>query len=98
MVVFAADVIEVLLSKRKPDPVLVVHPDLVEPGLCTLQRLELVPGFGIWTVLIIGSIASQERSMTLEIYAHVLPDMQENAAATLSTLLHPPHTPSEQRA
>lgn len=29
-------------------------------------------------------------SMTLEIYAHVLPDMQEDAAATLGWLLHGP--------
>ena len=28
-------------------------------------------------------------SMTMEIYAHVLPDMQEDAAATLGALLHP---------
>jgi hypothetical protein len=40
--VFAADVIAVLLSKRKPDPELVVHPDLVEPGLGVLHRLELI--------------------------------------------------------
>jgi len=26
--------------------------------------------------------------MTLELYAHVLPDMQTEAAATLGTLLH----------
>jgi len=36
--------------------------------------------------------------MTLEIYAHVLPDMQEDEAATLSALLHPHTVTSEQRA
>jgi integrase len=37
-------------------------------------------------------------SMTLEIYAHVLPDMQEDAAATLGALLHPQSASTEQRA
>jgi hypothetical protein len=31
---------------------------------------------------------SSEVSMTLEVYAHVLPDMQKDAAATLGALLH----------
>ena len=37
-------------------------------------------------------------SMTLEIYAHALPDMQEDAAATLRTVVYPQHTSSEQCA
>jgi hypothetical protein len=34
-------------------------------------------------------------SMTLEIYAHVLPDMQEDAAATLAAMLHRQNTTTE---
>jgi integrase len=29
-------------------------------------------------------------AMTMEVYAHVLPDMQKDAAATLGALLHAP--------
>jgi integrase len=37
-------------------------------------------------------------TMTMEIYAHVLPDMQEDAAVTLSAILHQPEKKAEQRA
>jgi integrase len=34
------------------------------------------------------AVAHAKVSMTMEVYAHVLPDMQKDAAATVGTLLH----------
>jgi len=51
-------------------------------------HLELASAGGQPVHVVAQRLGHSKVEMTLNIYAHVLPDMQQDAAATLGALLH----------